>query len=101
VEWCDVEPGLAARVAERFSRALLATARLPEARATDLRDSCELRVTEDQTLLRLTCTITGSTFQEPWDGSDTAALALGDRAADDTAYLVSHTRHYAWLRSGA
>lgn len=44
--------------------------------------------------------MTGSSFQESWDGSDTVAFALGDRAADDTAHLVSHTRHCAWLHSG-
>jgi len=65
-----------------------------------LRDSCDVRANEDQTLLRLTCTMTGSSFQESWDGSDTVAFALGDRAADDTAHLVSHTRHCAWLHSG-
>jgi hypothetical protein len=96
----DLDADLASRLAQRFSDRVLAAAALPAARAGDIRESCEFALNSDPPLLALTCTITGSTYEEPWDGSEATALRLTDDAAEDTAWLVTHTRHYAWLRSG-
>jgi len=46
-----------------------------------------------------TCTITGTEHERPWDGSEGPAVALVDEAAESTAYLVTRTNKYAWLRS--
>jgi hypothetical protein len=88
---------VALRLATRFAERVIGATDLPPVRETDLRESCELARAPG--LLRLTCTITGSTYKRPWDGSEGEAVALVDEAADDTAYLVTRTPHYAWLRS--
>jgi hypothetical protein len=70
---------------------------LPPARKNDVSQSCE--ITRNGELLRLTCTITGSSYERTWDDTEAEASALVDEAAEDTAYLVTKTPHYAWLRS--
>ena len=87
----------ASRIAGRFAERVSAAAGLPPARKTDVSASCEL--SRDASLLRLTCTITGSTYERPWDGSESEAVVLADEAAVDTAYLITQTPHYAWIRS--
>jgi hypothetical protein len=95
----DVDAQLLSRLVDRFTAGVLDAARLPPARASDVRRSCEISLSGDPRLLRLTCTITGSTYESPWDGSEDVAFSLVDEAADDTASLVARTPHYAWLRS--
>ncbi len=90
---------LVAKVAARFAHSVVEGARLPAARLSDLRDSCELSLVGQPPLLTLTCTITGSTYECPWDGAETTALGLADDAAESTMRLVADTRHYAWLQS--
>lgn len=90
---------LAARLAEQFADQVIGATDLPPSRRADLLQSCEL--TRDKALLHLVCTITGSRYERPWDGSEAEAAALVDEAADDTAYLITRTPHYAWMRSGA
>jgi hypothetical protein len=95
-----VEPlddSLASRLAARFAGRVMDAAALPAARTSDIRESCEMR--RDGHLLRLTCTITGRSHEREWDGSESAAVAVVDEAADDTAHLITSTPHYAWLRS--
>ena len=99
VRWDGIEPQLASRVADRFSERVLDKTSLPVVRRADLRESCELHLSEDQGRLHLTCTITGSTYVRTWDGEDATVLALADEAADDTAFLVAETGHYSWLWS--
>jgi hypothetical protein len=94
-EWLDDE--VASRLAARFAERVSRLADLPPIRKADLRESCEL--SHDAGLLRLTCTITGSSYERPWDGSEGGAATLVDDAADSTAHLVTRTPHYAWLRS--
>jgi len=77
----------------------MSAAELPSARAEDVRESCEVRLSDDGSLLRLTCTITGSSYERPWDGAEAGALSLAEEAAEDSAYLITRTRNYAWLRS--
>jgi hypothetical protein len=89
---------LASLVAARFAERVLDAARLAPARRSDLNESCELRL--DDSVLRLTCTITGSSYERPWDGSDAGALGLADEAAEGTAHLIERTPHYDWMRSG-
>lgn len=95
----QLDAELASRVADRFSQQVLTAADLPAARGKDVRESCELRISDDRSVLRLTCTITGSSYERSWDGSEGAALALVDEASEDTAYLIARTRQYTWLRS--
>ena len=94
-----LDPQVAARLAEVFSARVLELGNLPSARAADLRDSCELDSTDDGAVLRLTCTITGTEHEREWDGSEATAISLVEEAAESTAYLVTRTPHYAWLRS--
>jgi hypothetical protein len=89
---------LASLVAARFAERVLDTASLPLARQSDLSESCELR--RDDSVLRITCTITGSSYERPWDGSEAGALGLADEAAEGTAHLIERTPHYDWMRSG-
>jgi hypothetical protein len=96
----QLDGDLASRLAERFCERVVGAAELPAARAADVRDSCEFAISNDPPRLRCTCTITGSSYERPWDGTEPTALALTDEAADDTAHLVRRTPHYAWLRSG-
>jgi hypothetical protein len=95
-----LDPDLASRLTERFSDRVMDEGALPVARAQDIRESCEFSVVGDPPLLRLTCTITGSSYERLWDGTEAMALAVTDEAGDDTAYLITQTPHYAWLRSG-
>ena len=74
-------------------------AQLPSARRADVRESCELWTSGDPPLVGVTCTITGTEHERPWDGSETRAVALVDEAAESAAYLVTRTNKYAWLRS--
>jgi hypothetical protein len=92
-----LDDDVASRLAARFAERVMETAGLPPIREADLRESCEL--SRDAGLLRLTCTITGSCYERPWDSSEGEAGALVDEAADSTAYLVTRTPHYAWMRS--
>jgi hypothetical protein len=95
-----VEPlndSLASRLAARFAERVMNAAALPPAGAADVEKSCQM--SREGQLLRLTCTITGTTHERDWDGSEGAAVALVDEVADDSAYLVTRTPHYAWLRS--
>jgi hypothetical protein len=87
----------ASRLAERFAERVMEAADLPPVRKAELFDSCE--VTRDSALLHLACTITGCSYERPWDGSESEAVALVDDAADSTAHLIARTPHYAWMRS--
>jgi hypothetical protein len=89
---------LASRLAVRFAAQVMRATDLPPVRETDLRESCEL--TSDAGLLRLTCSITGSSYNRSWGGSEDEAVALVDEAANNTAHLVTRTPHYAWMHSG-
>jgi hypothetical protein len=88
---------LVSRLSTRFTEQVIADAGLAPAREPEVRESCEIR--HDGHLLRLTCTITGSTYERAWDGSEAEAMALADEAADETAYLISNTPHYAWMQA--
>jgi hypothetical protein len=87
---------VASRLAAWFADRVLRVADLPPIREVDLREFCGL--SRDAGLLRLTCSITGSSYERLWDGSEGEAVALVDDAADSTAHLVMRTPHYAWMR---
>lgn len=86
-----------AYLTQRFADQVLETASLSPARRGDLRDSCE--ITTDPPVFSLTCTITGSTYERDLDGSELQAMEFVNEAAEDTASLITGTRHYAWMRS--
>jgi hypothetical protein len=92
-------PELAGSLLERFTERVMTDAQLPPARRADVRESCELWASRDPPLVGVTCTITGSSYEQQWDGSEAAAVALVDEVAESTAYLVTRTNKYAWLRS--
>lgn len=94
-----VDAQLASRIADRFSERVVSAADLPAARGTDVRKSCEVWISDDRSMLRLTCTITGSSYERQWHGSEAAVVSLADEASEDTAHLIARTPHYAWLRS--
>ena len=81
----------------RFADHVMREAQLPEARRADVEQAAEFAVTDNE--IRCTCRITGSTYIAEWDGSEASAARLADEAADGTAFLVTRTPHYAWLRS--
>jgi hypothetical protein len=93
----QLDEQLTSRLTAEFAERVTAEAGLPPARKNGVRQSCE--ITRYGQLLRLTCTITGSSYERTWDGTKAEASALVDEAAEDTAYLVTRTPHYAWLRS--
>jgi hypothetical protein len=95
-----LDPQLVGLLVDQFGSRVLEAARLAPARVADLRESCEISLSDDGTCLRLVCTITGSTFERPWDGSEATAQSLVEEAAEDTAALVTGTRRYTWLQSG-
>jgi hypothetical protein len=74
---------LASRLAARFAERVIRATHLPPVREADLRESCEL--SRHAELLRLTCTITGSSYGRLWDGSEGDAVSLVDEAVDSTA----------------
>jgi hypothetical protein len=84
---------VASRLAARFAERVRGATDLPPIREADLRESCEL--SRGSGLLRLTCTITGNSYERPWDGSEGQAVELVDEAVESTAYLVTRTSHYA------
>ena len=82
---------------ERFTNQVMQAAQLPNERSSDVEESADFSVADGE--VRCTCRITGSTYTAEWDGSDATAVRLADEAADGTAYLVTRTPYYAWLRS--
>jgi hypothetical protein len=85
--------------ARLFADHVMHEAKLPPQRRRDVEDAPEFHVSDDGAL-ECTCTITGATYRhEHWNGESEAVLALSLEAADGTAYLVTSTPHYAWLRS--
>ena len=88
---------VASRLAARFATQVVRAADLPAAREPDLHEACGFSC--DAESLRLTCAITGSTYDRSWDGSEAGAAALVDDAAKSTAYLLRQTPHYAWMHS--
>lgn len=94
-----LDSGLDQKLVERFAEQVFALAVLPRAREADVRSAPEFWI-EGGTTLGVTCGITGSSYETPWDGSEETAVALAEEAADGTAWLVTKTPHYAWLHSG-
>jgi hypothetical protein len=70
---------------------------LPSARRPHVTESISFRV--DSAQLACTCDITGSTKSSTWNGTPGDAEQLVDDLADETAFLISETPHYAWLRA--
>jgi hypothetical protein len=82
---------------QRFADRVMQVAQLPASRRSDVEEAPRFSVHPGE--IRCTCGVTGSTYSVEWDGSDAVALRLADEAADGTAFLVTSTPHYRWLRS--
>jgi hypothetical protein len=63
-----LDRGLDQKLVERFTEQVLALADLPLAREADVRSAPEFCI-EAGTTLGVTCGITGSSYERPWDGS--------------------------------
>jgi len=96
----ELEPSFVAQLADAFRDRAMATGGFPPARGPDVRESFEVRQSDDGSWLYVTCTITGSTYETSWDGSERLALSAVTQAADETADLITGTPRYAWMRSG-
>jgi hypothetical protein len=94
-----LEDAIERDAARRFADHVMREAKLPPQRRRDVEEALEFHVSADGAL-ECTCTITGATYRhEHWNGDRAAVLALALDAGDGTAYLVTSTPHYAWLRS--
>ena len=85
------------KLTQRFADRVMESAELPEERRADLERAPEFAVERGE--LRCLCRITGSTYAVPWNGAEDLAERLADEAADGTAFLITRSSHYAWLRS--
>lgn len=73
-------------------------AKVPPARRQDLENAPRFSTATDE--IACTCSITGSTYVEKWDGKETSAVAFAERVGEATASLVKRVKknhHYAWL----
>jgi hypothetical protein len=89
---------LQASLVARYANAVMKGAALPVARRSDVEDAPTFSAADGEIVC--TCSITGSTSAEPWDGTRAAAEAFADVAGESTAKLVARTtknHHYAWL----
>ena len=94
----ELDPNLVGQLADAFRDRAMAKGGFPPARGPDVRESFEVSQSEDGSWLYVTCTITGSTYETSWDGSERVALSAVTEAADETADLITGTPHYAWMR---
>ena len=89
---------LHAALVKRFTDAVMQTAGLPAARQPDVQAASRFSSKDGEIVC--TCSITGSTYTQPWDGSRSAAEAFAQSVGEDTADLVRRTpknHQYAWL----
>jgi hypothetical protein len=92
-----LEAKLQHSLTKRFADHVMRAANLPLARRHDVEQAPSFSLEHGE--LRCTCGITGSTYATAWDGSEERAVALVEEAAAGTAFLLTKTPHYAWLRS--
>lgn len=89
---------LEAALVRRYAELVMRRADIPAARRADLEASPRFTASDDW--ISCTCSITGSSYERTWDGSDASALAFADDVGDKTAELVQRTaknHRYAWL----
>jgi hypothetical protein len=87
-----------ASLVSRFADAVIDGAALPPARRADVEEAPTFSAADGEIVC--TCSITGSTYAEQWDGSSASAEAFAKAAGESTAALVARTRknhRYAWL----
>jgi hypothetical protein len=92
-----LDPEIRQSLVDRFASAVMSLADLPPSRLADLTGAAQFSATKSE--IRCTCGVTGSTYAEPWDGSPVAAEQFAGDAAENTAYPIRTTPHYAWLRA--
>jgi hypothetical protein len=83
---------------KHFADAVMQGAALPPARRGDVEEAPTFSAADGEIVC--VCAITGSTYAEPWDGSNLSAEAFAASAGGSTAALVARTaknHHYAWL----
>jgi hypothetical protein len=89
---------LRASLVRRFTDAVMEGAALPSPPRGDVESAPTFSAADGDIVC--TCSITGSTYAESWDGSDASAEAFAKSAGDSTAELVARkpkNHHYAWL----
>ena len=93
-----LDPTLRVSLVKRFADAVMEGAALPPARRRDVEEAATFSAADGEIVC--TCSITGSTYAEAWDGSNPSAEAFAESAGDSTAALIARTsknHHYAWL----
>jgi hypothetical protein len=93
-----LDSSLHATLVSRFTHAVMQGAALPAARHGDVEGAPTFSAADGEIVC--TCSITGSTYAEPWDGSSASAEEFAEAAGESTAALVARAtknHHYAWL----
>jgi len=94
----SVSLDLARQMVASYTGAVMRIADIPEARRSDVSDSALFSTTTNGEIL-CTCTITGSTYREEWEGTPEQALNFAVLVGEDTGELIRDSRYYAWLRA--
>jgi hypothetical protein len=93
-----MEVALQSLLVHRFADAVMLGAAMPPARRADVEQAATFSVVDGEIVC--TCSITGSTYSEPWDGSRASAAAFAASVGESTAALVARRKKnhlYAWL----
>ena len=93
-----LESSLHASLVTRFTDAVMLAAAVPTARRADVEEAPTFSAADGEIIC--TCSITGSTYAEPWDGSSASAEAFAKAVGESTAALVARRKEnhlYAWL----
>ena len=93
-----VDAELHESLVEIFTQAVMNGAALPAARRGDVQEAPTFSSRRGEIIC--TCNITGSTYNEPWDGTSSSADAFAQTVGEETASLVVRTKKnhmYAWL----
>jgi hypothetical protein len=92
----NVDAALEQELVERFAQTVVRVAELSHSHVQDLQSSAHFAARPPEIVC--VCDLTGSTERSSWDGTREAALTFATEAGNNTAWLITHTPHYGWLR---
>ena len=93
-----MDSALQSSLVHRFADAVMLGAALPPARRADVEAAPRFSAADGEIVCA--CSITGSTYAEPWDGNRASAEAFATSVGESTAALVARKKKnhlYAWL----